>query len=151
MFGSLGPLEIMIIFVIVLVVFGADRLPELARGLGKGLREFKRAADDVKREIMIDPDLNLDLDLNEPLPKETKAVDDPYKHDDWENEDSEAVKQPDESNLHDENVSEDDKTVENLNIESDFEDKTEKKEETKNSLNNNNFSEENSEKQNLAG
>ena len=68
-------------------------MAKTARGLGKGIREFKRAADDVKREIMIDPDLNLDLDLNEPLSKGTNAIDDPYKQDDWENDDSEAVKQ----------------------------------------------------------
>ena len=82
MFGSLGPLELMVIFIIVLIVFGADRLPELARGLGKGIREFKRAADEVKSEIMIDTDLN--LDLNSPLPSETDKAEDPYKMDDWE-------------------------------------------------------------------
>lgn len=149
MFGSLGPLEIMIIFVIVLVVFGADRLPELARGLGKGIREFKRAADDVKREIMIDPDLNLDLDLDEPLPKEIKPADDPYKHDGWENEDSEAVKQPDESQ--DETVNEEDKISETLNIESDLGEDKEQKEESENNSKDNDFSEEDSEKPNFAG
>ena len=149
MFGSLGPLEIMIIFVIVLVVFGADRLPELARGLGKGIREFKRAADDVKREIMIDPDLNLDLDFNEPLPKETKSIDDPYKQDDWENDDSEAVKQTDNSQNEPENK--EDKISETLNIESDFGEKKDQKEEVEKDSKDNNFSEEDSEKQNLAG
>ena len=150
MFGSLGPLEIMIIFVIVLVVFGADRLPELARGLGKGIREFKRAADDVKREIMIDPDLNLDLDFNEPLPKETKSAhDDPYKQDDWENEDTEAVKQPVDSKNESGNV--EDQISDTLNIESDSEEEKDQQGNKTNDSKDNDFSEENSEKQNLAG
>ncbi|NOY58058.1 MAG: twin-arginine translocase TatA/TatE family subunit [Calditrichaeota bacterium] len=45
-----GPELIIILFVIVLL-FGAKKLPELAKGMGKGIREFKKAADDVKKEI----------------------------------------------------------------------------------------------------
>lgn len=86
MFGSLGPLELMIIFIIILVVFGADKLPELARGLGKGMREFRKAADEVKREIMVDPSLN--LDLNDPLP-ENDSSEDPYQNEEWQAEDDE--------------------------------------------------------------
>ena len=41
MFGSIGPLEIGIVLLIVLVLFGAKRLPELGSGLGRGMREFK--------------------------------------------------------------------------------------------------------------
>ena len=40
---NIGPLEIIILLVIVLVIFGPKRLPELGRGLGKGMREFKDA------------------------------------------------------------------------------------------------------------
>ena len=86
MFGSLGPLESMIIFIIILVVFGADKLPELARGLGKGMREFRKAADEVKREIMVDPSLN--LDLNDPLP-ENETGEDPYQNEEWQADDEE--------------------------------------------------------------
>ncbi len=99
MFGSLGPLELMIIFVIVLVVFGADRLPELARGLGKGIREFKRAADDVKREIMIDTDLNLDLDLDGPLTDDVSKAQDPYKHNDFDSSESQPASSVDTKNV----------------------------------------------------
>ena len=53
MFGSIGPLELLIIFLIVLLVFGANRLPELARGLGKGMREFRKAAEDIKDELQV--------------------------------------------------------------------------------------------------
>jgi sec-independent protein translocase protein TatA len=42
--GSLGVPELLIILLVVLVLFGAKRIPELARGLGKGIREFKDAA-----------------------------------------------------------------------------------------------------------
>ncbi len=43
--------EIFIIMVVVLLLFGANKIPEIARGLGKGMREFRKATDDIKREI----------------------------------------------------------------------------------------------------
>jgi Tat protein translocase TatB subunit len=51
MFG-IGMTELMVIFVIGLVVLGPDRLPELARTLGKTLAEFRRASNDLRRELM---------------------------------------------------------------------------------------------------
>ena len=48
---SLGFGEILVILFIVLLLFGAKRLPELAKGLGHGLREFKRATSDIQDEI----------------------------------------------------------------------------------------------------
>ena len=48
---SLGPWEIVLIFVVLLLVFGGKKLPELARGLGQGLKEFKKATKDIKEEI----------------------------------------------------------------------------------------------------
>ena len=50
MFG-LGTGEILIILFIVLLLFGAKKLPELAKGLGKGVKEFKKASDDLKHEV----------------------------------------------------------------------------------------------------
>lgn len=47
----LGTTEIIIIAVIVLLLFGGRKLPELARGLGLGLREFKNASRDIKKEV----------------------------------------------------------------------------------------------------
>lgn len=48
---GLGGQELIFIMVIILLFFGAKKLPELARGLGKGIREFKDATRDVKSEI----------------------------------------------------------------------------------------------------
>ena len=48
---SLGPWEIIIIFVVILLVFGGKKLPELARGLGEGIKEFKKASKDIKEEV----------------------------------------------------------------------------------------------------
>jgi sec-independent protein translocase protein TatA len=49
--GSIGTTELLIILLIILVLFGAKRIPELARGLGKGIREFKDATKNVEKEI----------------------------------------------------------------------------------------------------
>ncbi len=43
--------EIIIVFVIVLLLFGADKIPEIARGLGKGMKEFRKITGDLKQEF----------------------------------------------------------------------------------------------------
>ncbi len=50
-FLNMGGSEIMLILGVVLLLFGGKKLPELARGLGKGIRDFKDASEGVKREI----------------------------------------------------------------------------------------------------
>ncbi len=57
MFPGIGMSEILVIVLVVLILFGSKRLPELARGIGKGMREFRKAAEDVKREIDISDDV----------------------------------------------------------------------------------------------
>ncbi|MCD6166668.1 twin-arginine translocase TatA/TatE family subunit [candidate division KSB1 bacterium] len=84
MFGSIGPLELLIIFLIILLVFGANRLPELARTLGRGFREFRKAAEDVKQELQF-PDEDFPpsdsdkeskpKDDNEQIPKQDNKSD----------------------------------------------------------------------------
>jgi TatA/E family protein of Tat protein translocase len=51
MFGSLGVPELLLIFFVILVVFGPRRIPEIGRTLGKALGEFKKATDDLKNTI----------------------------------------------------------------------------------------------------
>jgi len=50
-FGGLGGWEILLILMVLLIFFGAKRIPELARGLGKGIREFKDATREIKSEL----------------------------------------------------------------------------------------------------
>ncbi len=51
MFGGFGPSEILLIFLVVLLLFGAKKIPEIAKGMGKGIREFKSAINEVQDEI----------------------------------------------------------------------------------------------------
>ncbi len=68
-FFNLGPWEILLILVVVLILFGAKRLPELARGLGQGINEFRDAVDSSKKEIIDgienDPENKLEKDSEE--------------------------------------------------------------------------------------
>jgi sec-independent protein translocase protein TatA len=49
--GNLGSTELMLIFLVVLLMFGGNKIPELMRGLGKGIREFNNAKNSVEDEI----------------------------------------------------------------------------------------------------
>ena len=49
--SGLGGWEILLILLVLLIFFGARKIPELARGLGKGIREFKDATKEIKDEI----------------------------------------------------------------------------------------------------
>lgn len=51
MFGPIGGVEIMVIVLVILLFFGAKRIPELARGIGQGINEFRKASDEIKKEI----------------------------------------------------------------------------------------------------
>jgi sec-independent protein translocase protein TatA len=50
MFGKLGLPELLIILVIVILIFGANRLPEIGRGIGRGIRNFKDATKDDQKD-----------------------------------------------------------------------------------------------------
>ena len=64
MFG-IGTTELLVILFIILLVFGSKKLPELAQGLGKGIREFKKASNEIQDE----------LDINKPLSEPKKDED----------------------------------------------------------------------------
>ena len=51
MFGSLGATEIILIIVAIVLLFGAKKIPELAQGIGKGMKEFKKAVKEVEEDI----------------------------------------------------------------------------------------------------
>jgi len=51
LFLNIGSSEMILILFVALLLFGGNKLPELARGLGKGIRDFKDASEGVKREI----------------------------------------------------------------------------------------------------
>lgn len=56
--GSLGPFELVLIFLAILLIFGAKRIPEIARGLGKGIKEFKSATREISNEFNVDDSAN---------------------------------------------------------------------------------------------
>lgn len=62
-FLNIGTQEMIFIVIIILMLFGGKKLPELARGLGRGIREFKDASEDIKREIS-DQINNFEKDLD---------------------------------------------------------------------------------------
>jgi TatA/E family protein of Tat protein translocase len=69
MFG-IGPLELVVILVVALLVFGPKRVPELARTVGRGLAEFRRASHDLRQTLALDDlekDLRRDLSDNQTI------------------------------------------------------------------------------------
>lgn len=64
--------EIFFILFIVVMVFGADKIPGIAKGLGKGMRQLKDATDDIKREIQNSADI--DTDFTKEIKKELNEV-----------------------------------------------------------------------------
>ncbi|MCP4725931.1 MAG: twin-arginine translocase TatA/TatE family subunit [bacterium] len=57
MFG-LGTQEIIVIFLVLLLLFGGKKLPELAKGLGKGIKEFKKATTEIEEDIKAAGDID---------------------------------------------------------------------------------------------
>lgn len=54
--GSLGSQEIIIIALVILLLFGGKKIPELMRGLGKGVSQFKKGMNDIEKEINAEPE-----------------------------------------------------------------------------------------------
>ena len=75
MFGNIGMTELIVILVIVLVLFGAKRIPEISASFGKGIREFKKNVNDVERSISEPeaPRYDSRLAAGEPARTETPA------------------------------------------------------------------------------
>ena len=74
-FLFIGGPEIFVILLIVVMVFGADKIPEIARGLGKGIRQVKDATNDIKKEINDSAkNQGVDTDLAKDIKKEIDSV-----------------------------------------------------------------------------
>ncbi len=66
--------EIVFIFFIVLLIFGADKIPTIARGLAKGITQVKQATDDIKSEIQKSAELDPTKEIGADLKKELDDV-----------------------------------------------------------------------------
>lgn len=76
-FLFIGGPEIIVIGLLVVMLFGADKIPEIARGLGKGMRQLKDATNDIKREINETADKQgIDTDIAKDITKEINKVKD---------------------------------------------------------------------------
>lgn len=76
-FLFIGTTEIMFILFIVVMVFGADKIPEIARGLGKGMKSLKNATNDIKHEITKSADKHgIDTDVTKDITEEINKVKD---------------------------------------------------------------------------
>ena len=74
-FLNIGGGEMILIMAVILLLFGGKKLPELARGLGKGIREFKDATEGVKREIHRNINtLDTDTEVKETPADQTKTA-----------------------------------------------------------------------------
>ena len=54
--GNIGSTEIIIILVVLMILFGTKKIPEFARGIGKGMKEFKKAVKEVEEDIKLEDD-----------------------------------------------------------------------------------------------
>ncbi len=80
-FLFIGGPEIIVIGLIVVMLFGADKIPEIARGLGKGMRQLKDATNDIKKEITDTADrqgidTNIAKDVTSEINKVKEGIDD---------------------------------------------------------------------------
>jgi len=92
MFGSIGPTELILIFVVALLVFGPKKLPEIGKSIGKAVREFRRTSEELKGRIEEEiqasevKDLGRELrdqvrDIGQDIQSETKALHDDLQKD----------------------------------------------------------------------
>ena len=76
-FLFIGAPEVMLILFVVVMVFGADKIPEIARGLGKGMRMLRDATTDIKSEITKSAEKQgIDTDVTKNITEEIKKVKD---------------------------------------------------------------------------
>ena len=74
MFGSIGPAELILIFVVALLVFGPKKLPEIGRSVGKAIREFKKTSEEIKGRIEEEIEASEVKDVAKTLESEAKEI-----------------------------------------------------------------------------
>ena len=79
MLGNLGFPELVIIMVVILLLFGAKRIPEIAGSMGKGIREFKKNINDATREVTSDTSLDNSNRLTQGDIERQRTVDEPER------------------------------------------------------------------------
>ncbi|MBI9071384.1 MAG: twin-arginine translocase TatA/TatE family subunit [Melioribacteraceae bacterium] len=62
MFANLGWPEMLLIGIVFIILFGSKKLPEVARNMGKGIKEFKKTVDDVKEEFDVTKEIRESVD-----------------------------------------------------------------------------------------
>jgi TatA/E family protein of Tat protein translocase len=76
MFGSIGPAELILIFIVALLVFGPKKLPEIGRSVGKAIREFKKTSEEIKGRIEEEIEASEVKDIAKTLETEAKEIKD---------------------------------------------------------------------------
>ena len=74
MFLFISGAEIFFILFVVVIVFGADKIPEIARGLGKGMRQLRDATNEIKNEIQKSAEKHIDKEITEEINEEIDKV-----------------------------------------------------------------------------
>lgn len=110
-FLNIGGGEMMIIMVAILLLFGGKKLPELARGLGKGLREFKDASDGVKREIQRNIN-SVGLEDDDPMSNNQRTYRDPVEDNNYSIHEEETPSEKEDENKKEENTTHENKNPE---------------------------------------
>jgi sec-independent protein translocase protein TatA len=77
-FGNMGFMEILLILIVVLLLFGAKRIPEIAASMGKGIREFKKSVTEVDRSLR-EPERDARLDRDFAADRLQTAAHDPQR------------------------------------------------------------------------
>lgn len=73
--SDLGATELLIIALVILLFFGPDKIPEIARGLGEGVRKMRQVTENIKREMISQTEKNRDLkEINEDIEEGRKQI-----------------------------------------------------------------------------
>lgn len=84
--GNLGFTEILVIFLVVVILFGPKKIPEIARELGQGIRKIRGATEDIKQEIMKEMEDNPISEIQKEIDKVKQQIEEPIHKENTEKE-----------------------------------------------------------------